>query len=79
MKAYEIVSDGGIDALEINTRPDPKPGPGEVLIRVRASSINYRDLMTVLDPIPRGIAFPRIPNSDGADTMRINFENIKLI
>ncbi len=66
MKAYEIVSDGGIDALEINTRPDPKPGPGEVLIRVRASSINYRDLMTVLDPIPRGIAFPRIPNSDGA-------------
>jgi len=66
MKAYEIVSDGGIDALALNERPDPKPGPGEVLVRVRASSINYRDLSTVEDPVPRGIPYPRIPNSDGA-------------
>ncbi|MBO6560083.1 MAG: NAD(P)-dependent alcohol dehydrogenase [Nisaea sp.] len=66
MKAYEIVSDGGVDALALNERPDPKPGPGEVLVRVRASSINYRDLSTVEDPVPRGIPYPRIPNSDGA-------------
>ncbi|WP_193170219.1 zinc-dependent alcohol dehydrogenase family protein [Nisaea nitritireducens] len=66
MKAYEIVSDGGVDALALNDRPDPKPGPGEVLVRVRASSINYRDLSTVEAPVPRGIPYPRIPNSDGA-------------
>ena len=66
MKAYEIVSDGGIGALALNERADPKPGAGEVLVRVRASSINFRDLMTVLDPAPRGIVYPRIPNSDGA-------------
>ena len=66
MKAYEIVGDGGIDALALNERPEPRPGPGEVLVRVRASSINFRDLMTVLDPAPRGIVYPRIPNSDGA-------------
>lgn len=66
MKAYEIVSDGGVDALALNERPDPKPGPGEVLVRVRASSINYRDLATVEAPVPRGIPYPRIPNSDGA-------------
>ncbi|WP_193179770.1 zinc-dependent alcohol dehydrogenase family protein [Nisaea sediminum] len=66
MKAYEIVSDGGVDALALNERPDPKPGPGQVLVRVRASSINYRDLSTVEDPVPRGIPYPRIPNSDGA-------------
>lgn len=66
MKAYEIIGEGGIDALALNERADPTPGPGEVLVRVRASSINYRDLMTVMDPGPRGIPYPRIPNSDGA-------------
>lgn len=66
MKAYEILGEGGIDALTLNEREDPRPGSGEVLVRVRASSINYRDLMTVMDPGPRGIPYPRIPNSDGA-------------
>jgi NADPH:quinone reductase-like Zn-dependent oxidoreductase len=66
MKAWEIVSGDGIDALRMGDRPDPVPGPGQVLVRVRANSINYRDLMTVKDPVPRGIRFPRIPNSDGA-------------
>ncbi len=32
----------------------------------RASSLNYRDLLTVSDPVARGLPFPRIPNSDGA-------------
>lgn len=66
MKAWEIVSDGGIDALACNERPTPKPGPGEVLVRMRANSINYRDLATVLNPVARGLPYPRIPNSDGA-------------
>ena len=66
MKAYEIVGEGGIDTLALNERSDPKPGPGEVLVRMRASSINYRDSMMVEDPGPRGIHYPRIPNSDGA-------------
>ena len=66
MRAYEIVSDGGIDALALNKRPSPEPGHGEILVRVRASSINYRDLSTILDPVSRGIAYPRIPNSDCA-------------
>jgi NADPH:quinone reductase-like Zn-dependent oxidoreductase len=39
---------------------------GEILVRIQASSINYRDLSTIEDPLPRGISFPRIPNSDGA-------------
>ncbi|MDP6706226.1 MAG: NAD(P)-dependent alcohol dehydrogenase, partial [Alphaproteobacteria bacterium] len=66
MKAYEIRSDDGIDALHLAERPTPAPGPGQVLVRVRASSLNYRDLMTVSDPGPRNIPYPRIPNSDGA-------------
>ena len=66
MKAYEIRSPDGIDALHLADRPTPKPGPGEVLVRLRANSINYRDLQTILYPEPRGIVYPRIPNSDGA-------------
>jgi len=66
MKAFEIVSPDGIDALNLADRPTPEPGPGEVLVRIRANSINFRDLSTILDPEPRGIPYPRIPNSDGA-------------
>lgn len=66
MKVYQIVSDGGINALALNEIDVPKPGPNEVLIQIKASSINYRDLSTIENPVPRGIPFPRIPNSDGA-------------
>ena len=66
MKVWQIVGDGGIDALELAERPSPEPAPGQVKIRVRANSINYRDLGTVRAPSQRGLAFPCIPNSDGA-------------
>ncbi len=66
MKVWQIVGEGGIDALELADRPSPEPGPGQVRVRVRANSINYRDLSTVRAPAQRGFAFPRVPNSDGA-------------
>ena len=66
MKAYEIQGQGGIAALAATDRPTPEPGPGEVLVRITASSINYRDLGTVRDPAARGLALPLVPNSDGA-------------
>ena len=66
MRVWQIVGEGGIDALEPAERPSPAPGPGQVGIRVRANSINYRDLSTVRAPAQRGFAFPRVPNSDGA-------------
>ena len=66
MRAWEIVSDGGIDALALNKRASLMPGPGQVQVRMHANSINYRDLTTIEDPVPRAIPYPRIPNSDGA-------------
>ena len=66
MRAWEIVSNGGIDALALAERPSPEPGPGEVKLRVRASTLNYRDYMTVRDPEARNLPYPRVPNSDGA-------------
>ena len=66
MKTHEIVSPDGIDTLRLADRPIPEPNPRQVKVRINASSINYRDLGTVSDPRPRGIPYPKIPNSDGA-------------
>lgn len=66
MKAYEIVSPDGVDALKLADRSTPEAGHGQVLVRVHASSVNYRDLLTVEDPVSRRLPYPRIPNSDCA-------------
>lgn len=69
MKAWQIVSDDGIDALHLADVATPEPGPGEVRMRIAASSINFRDLMTIKDPVARNLPYPRVPNSDGAGTI----------
>jgi NADPH:quinone reductase-like Zn-dependent oxidoreductase len=66
MRAWQIVSNKGIDALNLANVPSPEPGPGDVKVKVKASSINYRDLNTVRDPEGRKLPYPRIPNSDAA-------------
>lgn len=63
MKAYVIQEPFGLDALTLIERPDPHPGPGQVLVRMRAVSLNYRDLLVI-----KGVwrpKEPRIPVSDG--------------
>lgn len=65
MNAWEINSAGGIDALTAITRPTPRPGAGEILVRVRAVSLNYRDLLHVLGHVDTD-RWPLIPCSDGA-------------
>jgi NADPH:quinone reductase-like Zn-dependent oxidoreductase len=66
MQAWQIQTTAGIDGLKRAALSLPDPGPGEVRVRLRANSVNYRDLSVVSDPAARGIALPRIPNSDGA-------------
>ena len=67
MKAFEIAEPKGIDSLKIVERATPQPGPTEVLVRVRSTSLNYRDLVTVKGgAVTRGVRLPLIPLSDGA-------------
>ncbi len=66
MRVQQITEDWGLGHVRRATRPDPQPGPGEVLLRMLASSLNYRDLV-VLD---RGYGkqtgtLPLVPLSDG--------------
>jgi NADPH:quinone reductase-like Zn-dependent oxidoreductase len=67
MKAFEIAEPKGIDSLKMVERETPRPGPAEVLVRVRATSLNYRDLVTVKGgAVTRGLRLPLVPLSDGA-------------
>lgn len=65
MRAWQF-SSFGLDALEMVERPTPTPGAGEVLIRVRAVSLNYRDLLVMRGSYRLKMPLPRIPCSDGA-------------
>jgi NADPH:quinone reductase-like Zn-dependent oxidoreductase len=66
MKAVVLDGYGGSDQLQVRERPDPKPGAGELLVRVRAASVNPVDWK-----IGKGefklflwITFPYIPGGD---------------
>jgi len=66
MKAYEIRDGFGLDTLVACERPDPTPGPFQVRVRVKATSLNQRDLMMVEGRYNPRQKLPLIPNSDGA-------------
>ena len=66
MKAYQLISTSGAEALRLNQLADPQPAPGQVLLRVRATSLNYRDHMVASGRYGAGVPLPLIPLSDGA-------------
>ncbi|MGE4323284.1 MAG: NAD(P)-dependent alcohol dehydrogenase [Sphingobium sp.] len=66
MRAYQLNASKGIDRVEQVNRPDPTVGRGQILLRMRAASLNFRDLLVV-----RGVYGPAMPEniiplSDGA-------------
>ena len=64
MKAIRFHQQGPPDVLVLDDLPDPVPGPGEVLLDVRAASVNHLDIW-VRRSLPR-IPVPRIPGADAA-------------
>jgi len=65
MQVLEVREPFGVDSLAFATRPIPDPGPQEVLIRVRALSLNYRDRLVIEGFDRWRPTGPRIPVSDG--------------
>lgn len=47
MRAWELQNAAGFENLKLVTRDVPKVGPGEIIVRLKAASLNYRDLATV--------------------------------
>jgi len=67
MRIYRFPQADGIDTLELCEEPIPRPGPGKVLVRMRAASLNYRDLNVAAGRAARGTAPANlVPLSDGA-------------
>ena len=65
MRLFEIRQPAGPDSLVLTEKPDPVPGPLHVLVRIRAASLNYRDLVVAKGGYGRGLRLPLIPLSDG--------------
>lgn len=66
MRALVIEEGFGLDNLHVRERPDPTPGPGQVVLAMKAASLNYRDHLTVMGMYGRGLKAPLVPFSDGA-------------
>ena len=74
MKAIRIHEDGGPEVLRYEDAPDPEPGPGEALVRLRTASMNHLDLWIRkgLPSVPK----PRILGADGAGTREDTGETV---
>ncbi|MFN6201023.1 MAG: alcohol dehydrogenase catalytic domain-containing protein, partial [Acidobacteriota bacterium] len=65
MKAILMRELGSPEAWRLEEFDDPRPGPGEVVVNLRAAALNHRDLF-ILQGLYPGITLPVIPGSDGA-------------
>jgi NADPH:quinone reductase-like Zn-dependent oxidoreductase len=64
MRCLELSSAFGLDHLHVTQRPELVPGAGEVVVRVKAASLNYRDYLMVTGAYNPRQALPLIPGSD---------------
>jgi NADPH:quinone reductase-like Zn-dependent oxidoreductase len=65
MQLYELQHKPGLDSVTLAQRPDPHPGAGQVLLRMKAWSLNYRDLLVAKGTYGASPPLGRIPLSDG--------------
>jgi NADPH:quinone reductase-like Zn-dependent oxidoreductase len=66
MKAYELKGPDGAEGMALVEKPLPIAGPGQVLVHLKAATLNYRDLLTVKGGYGSRQKFPLVPLSDGA-------------
>ncbi len=76
MRAYHLPAPTGIDALTLVQADTPGPGRGQVLVRLRAASLNYRDLMIAENRYGWQIKPDLVPVSDGAGEIVELGENV---
>src|SRR3954451_25073034 len=65
MRVYELQGPNGIEGMAFVEKPVPTPGPGEVLVKLKAATINYRDLLTVKGGYGSRQKVPLVPLYDG--------------
>ena len=66
MRYYSYLEEKIADSLTMQERDVPRPGPGQVLVRLKACSLNYRDLLIITGRYPGIDSKGLVPVSDGA-------------
>lgn len=70
MKAVQIQTQGRADVLEYVELPTPRPGPGQVLVKVESAAVNFSDVLRRRnDPYPFPTPLPFVPGSEIAGTI----------
>ncbi|MGH3843977.1 MAG: quinone oxidoreductase family protein [Pseudonocardiaceae bacterium] len=67
MRAIQITETGGPEVLQLAELPDPQPGPGQLVVEVAASGVNYIDTYHRSGAYPMPLPF--VPGSEGAGTV----------
>ena len=78
MRTIELQAPGGIENLKMVERPTPAPGRQEILIKVRASALNYRDVEIARGSYHTKFALPLVLLSDGVGEVVAVGSNAKL-
>ena len=79
MRAYRVTKFGSIEGIVAATEPEPTPGPGQVLIRLHARSLNRRDLLILRQGYPVPAHQGVVPVSDGAGTVQAVGDGVRLV
>lgn len=79
MKAYEIGPQTGLDSLRTTTRPEPNPGPGEVVLKVLEVCLNHRDMNVLEGTYGPKKPEDRIPVSEGVGEVVSIGEGVKTL
>ncbi len=74
MKALIVTAPGGPEMVQLEDRPVPRPGPGEVLVRMRCAALNHLDLW-VRRGLP-GAGYPLIQGADGSGVVEVSGEGV---
>jgi NADPH:quinone reductase-like Zn-dependent oxidoreductase len=77
VRAFEVRDQFGLDHLVLTQRPTPSPASGQVLVRMTAASLNYRDLLVVQGTYRPNLRLPLIPVSDGAGVVEAVGEGVR--
>jgi NADPH2:quinone reductase len=66
VKAIVLRETGAPDRLELGEVPDPEPGAGEIVVRVKAAGVNFADVLVRQGRYPQPPELPTVPGSEVA-------------